>query len=234
MISEMSVAPPRSEQRMARYAELPGVQSIPTSDIGIVGCGAIGRTVALTLASMGCERLTLYDPDKINTVNLGSQGWDQIDVGHPKVKVLAESCNTKNAACSPAVAEALYPTSTRSRQHEVLFVCVDTMKARKAIFRKTRIHPSIVLIDTRMGLYVGHLILDRKPLKLWETTLFTDEEAAEAPCGLQAIAFAAQAIASWGISLFMQALARPRKFDPCEIRLDLFAHTITVSTTFKK
>ena len=47
----------------------------------VVGVGAIGRQVALQLTVMGVTRLTMIDPDRVEPVNLGAQGFREEDLG---------------------------------------------------------------------------------------------------------------------------------------------------------
>jgi molybdopterin-synthase adenylyltransferase len=48
--------------------------------IGVIGVGAIGRQVALQLASLGTRHLTLIEFYEVEEVNITTQGYLQVDV----------------------------------------------------------------------------------------------------------------------------------------------------------
>lgn len=51
----------------------------------VIGVGAIGRQVALQLASLGVPQLTLVDFDCVEPTNITTQGYWRSDLGLPKV-----------------------------------------------------------------------------------------------------------------------------------------------------
>lgn len=59
--------------------------------IGIVGCGGTGSAVAEQLVRLGVRHFTLIDPDTLSSSNITRvYGSSPIDVGRPKVHVLAD------------------------------------------------------------------------------------------------------------------------------------------------
>ena len=71
--------------------------------ITIIGAGAIGSSLTLILAKMGCQNLTLYDQDKIEPQNLACQFFSSRDLGREKVG------GVKDLACPPYRARLLCP-----------------------------------------------------------------------------------------------------------------------------
>lgn len=57
----------------------------------VIGVGAIGRQVALQLASLGVQRMTLFDHDHVAVENLAVQGYWPEDLGQAKVDATARS-----------------------------------------------------------------------------------------------------------------------------------------------
>lgn len=224
---------PLTTGRSARYNQLPGLDRFHKANISIAGCGAVGRPLALTLAQMGASHIFLYDHDKVDESNLGTQGWNLTDLSQPKVQALFSQCFNANPDCEVEPIEGKYPHASRINIPDVLFVCVDTMAARndiyswliKSLWGDRAAHSHRMVIDTRMGLYSGHIIRDRPLYKLWKSTLFKDEEASDAPCGLQATRFASSVVANWAVSIMMQAFASLDGPTPLEVRLDLLANT---------
>jgi tRNA A37 threonylcarbamoyladenosine dehydratase len=58
--------------------------------ITVIGAGAIGSATVLTLAKMGCSRITVWDDDILAEHNVPNQWCKPSAVGRPKVAALAE------------------------------------------------------------------------------------------------------------------------------------------------
>ena len=59
--------------------------------VGIVGIGSVGSIVAETMARIGVGRVTLIDPDKVETHNLDRLLYGTLgDVGEEKVQLAKE------------------------------------------------------------------------------------------------------------------------------------------------
>jgi len=159
--------------------------------ITLIGCGGIGSPTALALAKMGCSQLTLYDPDVVEEHNLPNQVFSLEAVGQAKAKVLAEVIR-QFADCEPvAVQQAV--TGEEPLQG-LCIVSVDTMRARKAIWRGIRHNPAVpLLVDARMGGEFGvvYSIHPTEPeeVAFYESTLYSDDEALELPCTAQAVIY---------------------------------------------
>ena len=65
----------------------------------VIGVGAIGRQVALQLAALGIARMTLFDDDMVQAVNLAPQGYWPEDLELPKVHATAEICRSSQSGC---------------------------------------------------------------------------------------------------------------------------------------
>lgn len=159
--------------------------------VSIIGVGGIGSPVALALAKMGCRRLTLYDPDRVEAHNLPNQLYRLRDIGRPKVEALAELLREH------AAVEALPRQETVAGQRltGVVISAVDSMAARATIWHQSvRFRGAVPLyIDARMGGQVGRLLSvrpsDPDQVRFYEHTLYADEAAMEDPCTAQAIIY---------------------------------------------
>jgi sulfur carrier protein ThiS adenylyltransferase len=58
--------------------------------LAILGCGAIGANLAISLARRGFNNFLLVDYDKIQDHNISTQPWSNFDISSLKVKVLSE------------------------------------------------------------------------------------------------------------------------------------------------
>lgn len=166
--------------------------------ITIVGVGGIGSPVALALAKMGCQRLTLYDPDTVEAHNLPNQLYRLRDLGRPKVEALAELIREYTGVEARPRQEAV----AGQRLEGVVISAVDSMAARAAIWQHAvRFRGTVPLyIDARMGGQVGRLLSvrpsDPDHVRFYETTLYADEAALEDPCTAQAIIYTVLGLAA--------------------------------------
>jgi sulfur carrier protein ThiS adenylyltransferase len=101
--------------------------------IDVIGVGAIGRQVALQLASLGGRRLRLIDFDHVDETNVTTQGYLGQDVETLKVAAMQRAIR----AIDPAI--EVEPIADRYRSRfgagDAVFCCVDSIGARAAIWR---------------------------------------------------------------------------------------------------
>lgn len=153
--------------------------------INVVGCGATGSWVALSLAKLGIENVYLYDFDKVEMHNLPNQAFGLMDIGKNK----AESIKNTIKQLTGLEYESFDKKITRNdKLPGITFLLVDSMKAREGITQSLKFNPhSKYAIETRLALEGGmlHFIdcnnLDQ--IKRFEETLFSDEEAQVSACG---------------------------------------------------
>ncbi len=119
-------------RRDTRFAEVFQTRKLTDYPVVIVGTGAVGKPLAEALASMGVERIVLWDHDRVDTVNLGVQGWAAKSVGKLKVDVLARELHTRNPDCT-VMPQARRCDGKELPENAVVFLCVDNLDARKAI-----------------------------------------------------------------------------------------------------
>jgi hypothetical protein len=122
--------------RFLRQAGLVPRQRVAELTATVVGCGAIGRQVALQLAALGVPRLVLVDFDQVELTNVTTQGYLTRQLGQLKVEALAESVRE----IDPAVAVEAIPERYAPRQplSPVLFCAVDSITVRAALWKGER------------------------------------------------------------------------------------------------
>lgn len=152
--------------------------------ITIVGAGSIGSNIALLLARLGMEDITVYDDDSVEDHNLGHQAYRVVDIGRTKVEALADIIKDATSIEIKGInAKATGDEITT----DVLILAVDSMAARKEISSKATF---TYCVDGRMGgetfnIYAfSTLQKDR-----YEKTLFDDNEGSELPCGGKSIGY---------------------------------------------
>lgn len=154
--------------------------------VDVVGCGATGSRIAISLAKLGVENIHLHDFDHIEPHNLANQAFGLRDVGALKVEALARIIGEE-----VGVAVTAHPARVDGSEPlgEVVFLLTDTMASRKEIWeRGLKFKPRTrLLIETRMGADNGR-VYALNPSHLphirgWEETLYTDAEAETSACG---------------------------------------------------
>ena len=102
--------------------------------IHIIGCGAIGSTVAENLARFGLTKITLYDFDTVEPHNVANQMFTNEDIGKPKVLAVAEYLKKIN----PEIVDDLKIADkgyTGQRLSGYVFLCVDNIDLRRVLER---------------------------------------------------------------------------------------------------
>jgi hypothetical protein len=177
----------------------------------IVGVGAIGRQVALQLASMGVKQLTLIDHDVVDVVNLAPQGYTPRDLNQPKVEATARWCQKLNPELSvTTLAERFRRSSARwcgTESRLVAFCCVDSISARKIVWEGLK-DSSSFFADARMsGEVIRVLASPRPPMEShYPTTLFSQEQAFAGTCTAKSTIYTASIAAGLMLSQFTRWL----------------------------
>jgi molybdopterin/thiamine biosynthesis adenylyltransferase len=154
--------------------------------VDIIGVGATGSRVVLSLAKLGLENIHVWDFDIVESHNIANQAYRLGDIGRLKVDALQEI--------------VLDATGTRVTSHnekvdgsqklgEIIFLLVDSMAARKEIWNKS-IRNKIrvkLMIETRMGTDSGRIYTivpaDPDQIAKYEENLYEDVEAEVSACG---------------------------------------------------
>jgi molybdopterin-synthase adenylyltransferase len=193
-----------SEERYSRQASLVPASALADRSVTIVGVGAIGRNIALQLSSMGVQRLSLIDFDKVEESNIASQGYLEEDIGRYKVDATANQCQKINGDMHiSAIAEGFKPNTEYG---DVVFCCVDSIELRKRLYSIAG--PECELfIDGRMQGEVFRVlsVSDDESHQHYLTTLFSEEEAQQGSCTAKstiycafgAACFETQSLAKW-------------------------------------
>jgi len=153
----------------------------------IIGVGAIGRQVAIQLAAVGVQHMTLYDHDHVAVENLAVQGYWPDDLNQPKVLATAKVCRQ----ILPSI--QMNPVAERFRRHParfnlpeedvVVFACVDSITTRKMLW-ETLHGRAALFLDGRMNAEVIRVLAqdERTDPALYTSTLFSEKEAHVGGC----------------------------------------------------
>lgn len=205
--------PVHRRDRTVRYQEmlLPDDYDTP---ITIHGVGAIGRPLAINLATMGFPHLTIIDPDMVSPENLGPQGYAPTQIGLLKVLSLRDTLNTINDDVSVIWSPERSP-DTHLDITPVHFLCVDSMKARldivNHIHQKSLGQPLPTIIDCRMSaqnftIYSLTNNVTRDEYLNNRDITFPDSEADTPPCTMRSTLHCASACAAFAIHRLIKVL----------------------------
>lgn len=154
--------------------------------VDVIGCGATGSRIAMSLAKLGISNLHIWDFDIVEAHNIANQIFEQDDIGKNKVDALAKHILE---ATGLQVNVHVQKVDGSQKLGEVVFVLTDTMSSRKEIWGKgIRYQLQIqLMIETRMGSDNGRIYAinpcKRSHVKAWEDTLHSDEVSEISACG---------------------------------------------------
>jgi molybdopterin/thiamine biosynthesis adenylyltransferase len=121
------------QDRFTRQRDLVPNDRLSSVTSTVLGVGAIGRQVALQLASIGAPRIQLVDFDTVDLTNVTTQGYLADDIGHPKVLATADAIHRLDASIRVRTVHDRY--RAKLEIGEAVFCCVDSISARSAIWR---------------------------------------------------------------------------------------------------
>lgn len=165
--------------------------------IVIIGAGGIGSWTALALTKMGCSDVTVLDFDTIEEHNLGSQIYNESDIGLKKVDALKEKVEHISAS-KIHILKKKYTKNTSFRQFlqkfDIIISAVDSIVVRTDMFHELLEDEfSGWYIDGRMAANEINLYCikmdNKKHTDLYEETLFKPSEAVAIPCSARAVIY---------------------------------------------
>lgn len=155
--------------------------------VHIIGCGAVGSTVAENIARLGITKVSLYDFDTVEAHNVANQMFFATDIGKLKVDAVYENMKRINPEIETGSKGARLFKHGYSDQplDGYVFLAVDNIELRKKICEDNAGNPAIKgIFDIRIGLEdAQHFAADWQNVKdqekLLSTMQFTQAEADE-------------------------------------------------------
>lgn len=189
----------------------------------VIGVGAVGRNIAFMLTKMGCNDITIMDPDHVDESNVCSQGYSTDSIGKSKVQACLDEFNSG--------LKTMHKVWHPHEGYEYIFLAADCMKVRRAAFEYySSRKPRCVIIDTRMrGEDLRVLVAMNKATdKHYTDTLFENEEALDGDCTSRTTIYCAMNAASLAVQRFA---AHSRKADVAHDQLVGLSNHITITET---
>ncbi len=198
----------------------------------VIGVGAIGRQVALQLASLGVSRLILHDDDQVAVENLAAQGYWPEDLQKFKVHATAQLCQRVHPAMQVAAVPERFKRSTvntlAAEGELAVFCCVDSISTRRMLWESLRGKASC-FFDGRMHGEVIRVLASATPAvdDAYAQTLFATEEAHVGSCTARSTIYTASIAAGLMVHQFTRWLRGvPADRD---LTLNLLAAELTAS-----
>jgi molybdopterin/thiamine biosynthesis adenylyltransferase len=139
---------------LSRHISVFNPESV-VDDIHIIGVGATGSFVAMQLARMGVQKITIYDFDTVEVHNIPNQMFDKRHLGQYKVDALESMLKDINPDITIVKNYGRVVASDIAEMSGYLFLLVDSMTARKELFLEAK--------------------KNRKLLHYWESRLGSDQ-----------------------------------------------------------
>jgi hypothetical protein len=161
-----------------------------TFSVTVIGAGAIGSAVVVTIAKMGCSNITVWDDDVLNEHNIPNQLCRPDAIGRPKVEALGQLVHD--------LAEVRIKSDCRRYAGQnldgIVIVATDNMAARQAVWKRVKGSPRVpLLIDARMGAEFARIYTIR-PISVEDGQFYTENlypntEAERLPCSARSIIY---------------------------------------------
>ena len=188
-------------EHLTRQKDLIPMESLAVP-ITVIGAGAVGGWVVLSLAKMGFQDITVYDHDHVSIENMNCQFYPYSAIDKSKVETLhglVQSFANVNIKAINGKYEG------KESFEGIIISAVDSMDARKMIWesqkKKGKKKPKVpkYIIDPRMGAETSLLYVmdanDAKDITSYEKTLYTDANAVAERCTAKATIYTANLLA---------------------------------------
>ena len=170
----------KAEVWQSRFTEL----LTQPEEIVVGGCGGTGSHITFLLQCLG-HNVYIYDDDKFEIVNIGTQFTSVDQINKPKVEAIQEVIMSMLETCKIIGFNEKY--TSESKVTNIMFSCFDNMKAREIMYNNWKQNPNRkLLIDIRMDAYTYQIFfVIPENERRYENNLFPDEEAKDPICGLK-------------------------------------------------
>lgn len=191
--------------RFDRQSQLVPIDRLADVTATVIGVGAIGRQVALQLASIGTSRIQLIDFDCVDLSNTTTQAYRKHEIGWAK----PFACSQAISEIDPSIEVIRVEDRFRPRQEigNAVFCCVDSITARSAIWKSVQGRSAFWADGRMLGEVLRVLaVTDGASSIHYESTLFTASEAQQGTCTSRSTVYAASIAAGLMVHQFTRWL----------------------------
>lgn len=209
------------DETTSRFSGAIWYEEIQKQIVTLAGVGGVGSYLGFLLGRLKPQRLIIYDPDRVETVNMSGQLYGQTDVGSFKSVALFNMI--RNYANYNNIVALNDRFDADSEATDIMICGFDNMEARKVFYErwKQRVlsYPTgsndrkkCLFIDGRLAAEEFQVLSiqgnDDRAMKEYEDKwLFSDVEAEETICSYKQTTFMANMIASVMVNIFVNFIA---------------------------
>lgn len=207
------------DETTVRFSSAVWYDKIKEQTIMLAGCGGIGSWTGLLLARLQPDRLFLYDPDRVEAVNMAGQLYEAVHFGGLKVSSLANVVQRFSSFNRVFTVPERYCLDKGTSN--VMICGFDNMEARATFFDAWLHHvdgqpmeqrKECLFLDGRLAAEEFQVLCIRGDdvyniERYRKEFLFSDAEAEETVCSYKQTSFMANMIASVMVNLFVNFTA---------------------------
>lgn len=209
------------DETTSRFSGAIWYEEIQKQIVTLAGLGGIGGYVGFLLGRLKPQRLIIYDPDRVEAVNMSGQLYGQTDVGNYKSTALATMI--RNYANYNNIVALNDRFEADSEATDIMICGFDNMAARSTFYEKWKqkvlSYPAgsdnrkkCLFIDGRLAAEEFQVLSiqgdDERAMVEYENKwLFSDSEAEETICSYKQTTFMANMIASVMVNVFVNFVA---------------------------
>ena len=205
------------DEYTSRFNSAIWYDKIRTMRVILAGVGGIGSYIGFLLSRLQINRLVLYDPDVVESVNISGQMYPLSSIGDFKTEALAKILRDFSNFYGYNIMSHRF---TLDSEAGPIMICgFDNMEARKMFFLKWKSYvmacrkpQECLFIDGRLAAEEFQVLTiqgdDDRAIQEYETKwLFSDEEAEATICSYKQTTFMANMIASVMVNAFVNFAA---------------------------
>lgn len=181
-----------------RHSSVVDLDKVESTPITLVGVGAVGSIVAITLAKLGFATFHLYDHDKVEGHNVANQFYGISDIGQYKADAIAKylkDYGAKEVICH----NHKFVRFNDKKDITPIVICgADGMKTRQSMALHIQTCDIPLYIETRMGLQSYSIYILTPNKVIWSKYLserLSSENLEEARCTEKSIMFTPMGVA---------------------------------------
>ncbi len=209
------------DETTSRFSGAIWYEEIQKQVVTLAGVGGIGSYVGFLLGRLKPQRLIIYDPDRVETVNMSGQLYGLEDIG--KFKSVALANMVRNYANYNNIVALTDRFRVNSGPTDIMICGFDNMEARRSFYEswKQRVlsysadsddRKKCLFIDGRLAAEEFQVLSiqgdDERAMVEYENKwLFSDAEAEETVCSYKQTTFMANMIASVMVNIFVNFIA---------------------------
>lgn len=209
------------DETTSRFSGAIWYERIQKQIVTLAGIGGIGSYVGFLLGRLKPFRLIIYDPDRVETVNMSGQLYGRSDVGSYKSTALANMI--EDYADYNNIVALNRRFEDNSEATDIMICGFDNMAARRTFYEKWKqrvlSYPAgsdnrkkCLFIDGRLAAEEFQVLSiqgdDERAMVEYENKwLFSDAEAEETICSYKQTTFMANMIASVMVNVFVNFVA---------------------------